>query len=254
VVPTEHTSFGCVCLTPDGRHVAWGHADGTIRVWDVDADREVKQLPFVKGEMQALAFSPDGQRLLATTSGGAMRLWDARTGKLLDDYPAPSGVRVVAFTPDGRHVVAGHYDGHARLYRLPDAPAPEEEGIWGDAPRAIRSVRVPIFKTPSVDNELAFDVTRAVIREIEGKTSFKVAALWVRESDRMLSDDADSELTGVVRAAGKPIWPNTWGIKIAFVWKDRHTGKTILGGPDRPVILEVEKSYDPELGESIATA
>src|SRR5262249_1605535 len=128
VIPTATTSFGGVCLTPEGRHVAWGHPDGTIRVWGVDADREAKRLPFVKGESQALAFSPDGQRLPATTSGGAMRLWDARTGKRLDDYTAPSGVRVIAFTPDGRHVVAGHYDGHARLYRLPDPPAVEEVG------------------------------------------------------------------------------------------------------------------------------
>src|SRR6266446_6128424 len=40
----------------------------------------------------------------------------------------------------------------------------------------IHSVRVPIFKNVTFRRGLEFDLTRAVIREIEAKTPFKVVA------------------------------------------------------------------------------
>jgi hypothetical protein len=142
------------------------------------------------------------------------------------------------------------------VLRLPDPPAPAKVGAVRP-PRAIRTVREPIFKNQSADNNLTFELKRALIREIEAKTPLQVVAHWIGSSDGTAEaawEGADSELTGTIRAAGKPIWPNTWGVTVEIVWTDRRTGKTLLGGPDKPVVLDIEKSYNPELGESLMTA
>ena len=140
-IPTHLTEFAGVCFSPDERQVAWGHADGTIRVWDIDADREVMQLRFVKdAPIHALAFSPDGKRLLATNRNGFMRLWDLRSGKPIAEYTAPSGIRVLAFTQDGQFAVTGNYDGYARLYRLPDSPLLAKGGEEESEPPAPEKV------------------------------------------------------------------------------------------------------------------
>src|SRR5262245_11406459 len=58
----------------------------------------------------------------------------------------------------------------------------------------IRTVYVPIFENNTFRRGLEFDLTRAVIREIESKTPYKVI------SDR---SRADTELTGTIVGANK---------------------------------------------------
>src|SRR5262245_8430424 len=60
----------------------------------------------------------------------------------------------------------------------------------------IRTVRVPIFKNDTFRQGLEFDLTQAVIREIEVRTPYKVVNG---------NADADTELTGTIRAATKAL-------------------------------------------------
>ena len=103
----------------------------------------------------------------------------------------------------------------------------------------IHTVRVPIFKnktymtvTPVVGMEM--DLTRAVVREIELKTPFKV----VQDCE-----NADTELRGVIVGFSKAML-NYNGFNevreaetqlvVQLVWRDLRTGKVLSRGPRRP--------------------
>ncbi len=100
-------------------------AAGEVRVWDLGTGQE-SDLGFCHDpEVCQGAFSPDG-RLVATCGGavgpddragtGNVRRWDLVTGQMVGEpFCFPAMVRSVAWSPDGRLLLAGCSDGTARL-------------------------------------------------------------------------------------------------------------------------------------------
>ena len=50
---------------PDGRTLASGSWDKTIRIWDVETSTEVMSFRSMVGKIYSLAYSPDGLQLAA---------------------------------------------------------------------------------------------------------------------------------------------------------------------------------------------
>jgi WD40 repeat protein len=70
------TSYNCITDSIDGRRVAAGAEDGTIRIWDLTSRQEVAVLRGHIQEVLSLAFLPDGNSLVSI-SRDAVRLWRA---------------------------------------------------------------------------------------------------------------------------------------------------------------------------------
>ena len=67
-----------VAFSPDGRTLASGADDGTIKLWNLASFQEATTLHGHRGPVSAIAFSPDGKHL-ASAGGWAVRLWNAPT-------------------------------------------------------------------------------------------------------------------------------------------------------------------------------
>src|SRR5262245_60498933 len=104
-------SFG-----PDGRTLASGSDDGTVKVWDVPNWKEVHTLVGHSSTVWSLAFSPDGETLASGGLDRTVRLWDLRAGRESQTFPVPEGGEFVAFSPDGRilAIAAGEGKGRTR--------------------------------------------------------------------------------------------------------------------------------------------
>jgi WD40 repeat protein/tetratricopeptide (TPR) repeat protein len=109
-----------VAFSLDGRRLATGSDDKTVKLWDVESGREVQTLTGPTGEVTCVTFSPDG-RLLA--SGGrdhsGVKLWDAGTGRYFRALYGNIGwVSSVAFSPDGARLAAGDWRGAVKVWNV----------------------------------------------------------------------------------------------------------------------------------------
>jgi hypothetical protein len=136
-----------VAFSPNGESLAAGSTTGELRVWSVADGREL--LAWSVGSMSSvwsIAYSPDGRRFL-TCGELRLMLWDSQTGKLVQTYPPSSSsdwlergpfgrryemfgdrVEVVAFSPDGRRLLAGGNEGMVGVW---DAASGETQLLLG---------------------------------------------------------------------------------------------------------------------------
>jgi hypothetical protein len=99
-----------VAFSCDGKLLASGSDDGSIKVWDAATGKETQTLQGHQQQVGALAFSPDGKTLASASSGpDAVKIWDLATGGEtvnLTDNEGPFGGNVT-FSPDGKVLAAG---------------------------------------------------------------------------------------------------------------------------------------------------
>jgi WD40 repeat protein len=112
-----------VTFSPDGRTVAAGSAEGSIRLWTLFCNPDLKVfIKVLKGDENAvysIAFSPDGQ-LLASGCDENIRLWDLRQDEVVSRVLGSHNQNVtsVAFSPDGWTLASGSEDKTIQLWNL----------------------------------------------------------------------------------------------------------------------------------------
>jgi RNA polymerase sigma factor (sigma-70 family) len=151
----EGTVYG-LDVSGDGKLLLTGGEDKTVRLWDLETGKEVRRFEGHTDKVRAVAFSPDGKQAV---SGGlfsdpTVRVWEVESGRELSRYliETPggdgddalkfggfgglrtardvwkSGVASVAFSPDGKLVLAGGMDNVLHVFELSTGKERKLEG------------------------------------------------------------------------------------------------------------------------------
>jgi WD40 repeat protein/uncharacterized caspase-like protein len=91
-----------VVFSRDGRLLASGSSDNTIRIWDLATKRELRTLTGHTSNIESIDFSPDGRLLASAGDDGGTFLWDTTTGEhLLTLISLDDGGEWMVVTPQG---------------------------------------------------------------------------------------------------------------------------------------------------------
>jgi WD40 repeat protein len=117
-------------FSPDGKTLASGSTDETVRLWDTATGKERATLKGHRGWVNGVAFSPDGKVLAAGVglTRGAVWLWDPAIHRKIRVIEGMKGaVRCLAFSPDGRTLAVG---GEGPPPLAPDLPGLGDLRLW----------------------------------------------------------------------------------------------------------------------------
>jgi WD40 repeat protein len=125
-VPADPTGLA---LFADGRRAITAGTDRSLRVWDLELGKELRQIPTnARGVMRTLALTADGRWLFAGGDDNLVHLWDVEAGKVVRQFKGHTGpVTSVGVTFDGKRLISAGRDGLVRLW---DVTAAEARKSW----------------------------------------------------------------------------------------------------------------------------
>ncbi|HZZ81879.1 MAG TPA: hypothetical protein VFE62_25485 [Gemmataceae bacterium] len=120
--------------THDNQLVASASTD--VKLWNTNTGKEVGEITGFASGIAGLAFSPD-KKLLATASAvngpllrrpdrisSDIKIWRVSDRSLASTVVVQDDcVECIAFSPDGRTLVSGHWSGTIKLWNVPEIPA-----------------------------------------------------------------------------------------------------------------------------------
>ncbi|MDM3851887.1 MAG: ribosome assembly protein 4 [Aphanizomenon gracile PMC627.10] len=106
-----------VGFSRDGKQLASGSADNTIKIWDVTTGKVLNTLKGHESTVWSVGFSRDGKQLASGSADNTIKIWDVTTGKVLNTLKGhESRVWSVGFSPDGKQLASGSADNTIKIW------------------------------------------------------------------------------------------------------------------------------------------
>jgi len=250
---THSDAVVSVSLSPDGKTLASGSLDNTIKLWDVTTGKEIRTLKGHSKAVVSVSLSPDGKTLASGSYDKTIKLWDVTTGKEIRTIKGHSkSVRSVSFSPDGKTLASGSWDNTIKLWDV--TTGKEIRTIKGHSSGVLSVSFSPDGKTLASGSEdktiKLWDVTTGKeIRSLKGHSSGVLSVSFSPDGKTLASGSQDKTIK---------LWDVTTGKEIrtikghsSGVWSVSFSpdGKTLASGSEDKTI----KLWDVTTGKEIRT-
>lgn len=119
VLPGHKAEVETVMFSPDGRWLATGSLDETVKVWEAQTGELKHTLAGHTDGVASITFLPDNRSLVTVALDNSIRLWDLNTGELKKTTPdQQNSLWAIGVSPDGKTLAGGV--SNRRIVRLLD--------------------------------------------------------------------------------------------------------------------------------------
>jgi len=98
-----------IALSPNGKTVASGSSNGTVRLWDIETRTVTVKWTEHTQHVWSVCWSPDGGRVASGSRNGTVRVWEVESEEtVLGTIKTGHGyVNAVVYSPDGSKIAIG---------------------------------------------------------------------------------------------------------------------------------------------------
>jgi WD40 repeat protein/serine/threonine protein kinase len=219
-----------VNFTPDGTRVLSASADATARVWNVLSGKEVMRLTLEQCEVRALALAPHAPFAALGVNGqfagypsrapARIIIWNYETNEIMKELDGLVGrVEEVAFSPDGKLLVAGCHDD--KLWRF-------DTSTWEELP--------PISAHGNGVLALAFSADGAILATSSGLRTDRFVGGEIK-----LWSPGDGQLLATIGSHRDAVWAVAFAKLSPMLITAAHDGEIAIwdiADPTQPRVLK----------------
>jgi energy-coupling factor transporter ATP-binding protein EcfA2 len=105
-------------FSPTGAMLITGHENNAVCIWDLKAGKNTYKEILGKGLLRAVAFSQDERILVTAGKSKVISMWNLKSENpiLIKSFEAGSGVKALAYHPNGTMLIAAQDDGNLVLW------------------------------------------------------------------------------------------------------------------------------------------
>jgi eukaryotic-like serine/threonine-protein kinase len=194
-------------LSPDGKWVATGNADGSLKLWNTSGEASVATMKMERA-VGGLVFSATGTRVLGRDHG-TVRIWSVPAGNLIAEIRPGTDIRAAAFDNYGLRVATARSDGSARVWDATTGEAISplfKESYWlTDIKFSPDGKRVIAAAGGHRANVWNLETGKRV--QLSGHQNVVVSAAFSPSGERTITASFDGTARVYETSSGKPLTP-----------------------------------------------